>query len=129
MLPNWLRRWLPTPRTPGQLYPESCWSLTVTDDALTVTDADGQGRHLALVDLASVVVETNDSGPWGADLWWLLFGLGGKLAVTWPQGATGEAAVIDRLMAMRGFDHQQMIAAMASTENATFILWSPAATA
>ncbi len=120
---GWLRR-----RAKG-LQPEGQWVVDVGPERIRVTDAAGGTTALAKADLAAVVIETNDSGPWGADLWWLLFGLGGKLAVTWPQGATGEAAVIDRLMAMRGFDHQQMIAAMASTENATFILWSPAATA
>ncbi|MDB5675621.1 MAG: hypothetical protein JWM65_2603 [Sphingomonas bacterium] len=126
MLPDWLRRWLPTSRAPGQLNPESCWSVAAADDVLTVTDAGGQERRLAFADLIGVAIETNDSGPWGADLWWLLFGQDGKLAVTWPQGATGGTSVIDRLTAIPGFDHQQMIAAMASTKNATFILWSRA---
>lgn len=47
--------------------------------------------------------------------------------MTWPQGATGEEEVIARLTAMPGFNHRAMIAAMASTDNATFILWSRAA--
>jgi hypothetical protein len=100
--------------------------VAAADEVLTVTDAGGQERRLAFADLIGVAIETNDSGPWGADLWWLLFGQDGKLAVTWPQGATGEMGVIDRLTTIPCFDHQQMIAAMASTKNATFILWSRA---
>ena len=56
------------------------------------------------------MIETNDSGPFGADVWWLLFGADDRIAVAFPQGATGEQAgdrLADRAAGLRprGDDH------------------------
>jgi hypothetical protein len=45
--------------------------------------------------MAGVAFETNDTGPWGADVWWLLFGSDEQLAGVFPQGATGESSALD----------------------------------
>ncbi len=74
-------------------------------------------------ELRGVIIETDDSGPWGADLWWLLFGADDRVAVAFPGGATGEQVVIDRLMALPGFDFETMTRAMGSTEVAVFPVW------
>jgi hypothetical protein len=69
------------------------------------------------------MIETNDSGPFGADIWWLLFGADDRLACAFPQGAAGEKAAVDRLLGLPGFDHEAMIMAMGSTGNAVFPVW------
>jgi len=74
-------------------------------------------------DLSGVAIQTNDTGPWGADVWWLLFGCNDQLSCAFPQGATGESALIDYLFALPSFDHGEMIKAMTSTENVTFAVW------
>ena len=115
---GWLRK-----KAPGALYPETLWVVTLSNERITVTDPDKEMLSVALSNLSAVAIETNDSGPWGADLWWLLFGPDRALACTFPQGATGEQSAIDYLVTLPGFDHEEMIKAMSSTNNATFAVW------
>ncbi len=103
--------------------PETAYILSLIDDVVAVRDPDNQEHRLSLSDLRGVIIETDDSGPWGADLWWLLFGADDRVAVAFPSGATGEQAVMDRLMALPGFDFEAMTRAMSSTDVAVFPLW------
>ena len=101
--------------------PESKWSIAVTEGLIVGSDEVGGSKSLALEELSGAAIATNDSGPWGTDVRWLLYGQGDRLACSFPQDATGEEeAVIDILMAMPGFDHGEKIKAMASTTNAAF---------
>jgi hypothetical protein len=110
-------------RPPQRLEPEVKWIVAHDVDFIQVTDLEGQNSKVAKSELSGVVIETNDSGPWGADVWWMLFGAEDQLACAFPQGATGEEAVLDYLMSLPGFDHAEMINAMSSTENAVFPVW------
>lgn len=107
----------------SQLNPESLWTVTSDDGAYQVVTPEGDIQRLAATDLSGVAVETNDTGPWGADVWWLLFGSQDKLICSFPQGATGEQPMINRLMTLPGFDHDAMVRAMSSTGNANFPVW------
>jgi len=73
-----------------RLNPESRWALSLRDGAVELTIPDGESQRVQLNELTGVAVETNDTGPWGADVWWLLFGKDDKVAVAFPQGSTGE---------------------------------------
>ncbi|NIJ64690.1 hypothetical protein FHR20_001621 [Sphingomonas leidyi] len=95
----------------------------VESDLISVRDDAGQVKSVSGNDLSGIAIETDDSGPWGADVWWLLFGRDDQLACAFPQGATGEGTVIDHLSALPSFDHAEMIKAMTSTENTTFAVW------
>jgi hypothetical protein len=97
--------------------------VSVAEDAIHVVDERGGAKSVRKSDLSGVAVETNDSGPWGADVWWLLFGRDDRLECAFPQGATGEQAALDYLMALPSFDHCEMTNAMRSTDNAVFPLW------
>lgn len=103
--------------------PEGRWAISIDSDSIRATDEAGVTKALLKGDLAGVVIETNDSGPWGADVWWMLFGADDRVALAYPQGATGEEALLDYLTALPGFDHAAMIEAMGSTENAVFPVW------
>jgi len=105
------------------LYPEALWTVVLDGSGIQATDQTGSTMSVSSDDILSVAIETNDSGPWGADVWWLMFGTDGQLACAFPQGATGEKEVIDHLMALPGFDHSEMIKAMGSTANAVFPVW------
>jgi len=115
---GWLKK-----RREAKLWPEARWTVSVDESGFRSADHKGEGRAVALTDLSGVTIATNDSGPWGADVWWLLFGADGKLVCLFPQGATGEKPVIDRLMKLPGFDFEQLTNAMCSTDNATFPVW------
>ena len=97
--------------------------IAVDAGRISVCDEMGQVRSIAREDLSGVAIETNDRGPWGADVWWLLFDGNDQLACTFPQGATGEDAAIDYISALPSFDHSEMIKAMTSTDNAVFAVW------
>lgn len=106
-----------------KLEPEARWNVVLDADSIRVVDIDGSERSVRKADLAGVAIETNDSGPWGTDVWWLMFGSDGELACAYPQGATGEQAALEYLIALAGFDHSEMMKAMSSVENSMFPVW------
>jgi hypothetical protein len=119
---KWLKKFLSEKKSP-ELLPEANWHISVDDTSFTVRDAQGAVAHLNMGDLSGVAIETNDTGPSGADLWWLLFGADDRVAIAFPGGATGEKSVVDWLMKLPNFDYGQMIQAMSSTRVAVFPLW------
>ena len=83
---------------------------------------DGDACSIAWDDVECVAIETNDSGPWGADFWWRFEGIDG--CCTYPEGATGEKEVIELLSErFPGFGFDQLSEALGSTTNARFVCW------
>lgn len=118
---GWIKK-----RSP-KIEPEAGWNVIVDADSLRVIDAEGNERAISKADVSGVAIETNDSGPWGADVWWLIFGSDDNVSCAYPQGATGEQAAVNYFMALPGFDHAEMIKAMSSVENAAFPVWRQSA--
>ena len=106
-----------------RLEPVAQWVVTIESKGIRVSDYNRQEKFVAKDKLSGVAIQTNDTGPWGADVWWLLFGADDQLACAFPQGATGEQAALDYLMALDRFNHDEMISAMGSTQNAVFPVW------
>lgn len=101
-------------------HPEERYLAEVTAGDEIVCRVSGQPeQRLFLSDLGAVYVETNDSGPWGADVWWLLTDRNGEMKVAFPQLATGEDAALDRLRTLPGFQ----IAGMNSIDNDRHLCW------
>lgn len=115
---GWLRKLRHDPPPP-----EARWVVAVDAEGIRVTDEAGEVRAVARSELTGVAIETNETGPWGADVWWLLFGDGDRLACVFPMGATGQEAAVHYLAALPGFDHAEMIDAMRSTDNRLFPVW------
>jgi hypothetical protein len=107
----------------SQPQPEARWIVTLDESRIVVSDPDGASRDIAKADLAGIVIETNDSGPWGGDFWWLLLRADKDLLCAFPQGATGEKEAMDWMLALPGFDHEAMIRASGTTEKAYFPVW------
>lgn len=105
------------------LYPECLFVVTVSDSEIINQRPDGVIERLAMKDLKEVAIETNASGPWGADVWWLLTGSSPDARCAYPGGATGEQRMLQWLQALPGFDDKSVIAAMGSTANARFVCW------
>ena len=97
--------------------------MLVTSDDLGVTSTrpDGLVETVPWAELRAVLIETNDRGPWGPDVFWILIGQKGGAVV--PMGATGERELLHRLQKLEGFDNEAVIAAMGSTDNARFLCW------
>ncbi|MDG6078618.1 hypothetical protein E3U23_05350 [Erythrobacter litoralis] len=101
-------------------YSEAQFVVEVTTDDEIVCRAPRQAeQRIKMTDLAAVYVKTNDGGPWGADVWWLLNDNTGVTKVAFPQLATGEMEALARLQQLPGFE----LRGMNSTDNARFECW------
>lgn len=101
-------------------HSEAAFVVEVTADDDIVCRAPGQAeQRMRMIDVAAVFVETNESGPWGADVWWLLNDGAGQTRVAFPQMATGEDAALKRLSQLPGFE----VRGMNSVEGARFLCW------
>lgn len=103
------------------IMPESQYLVTVDVERVTCQTPAGVVESVAWPEVQTVLIETNDSGPFEPDVFWIIVGTQGKCVV--PQGAPGESALIDKLQELSGFDNEVFIDAMASTENRTFVCW------
>jgi hypothetical protein len=101
-------------------HPEARFTVEITAvDEIVCRVPKQVEQRISMSDLGAVYVETNDSGPWGADVWWLLNDKGGETRVAFPQMATGEEAVLERLRLLPGFE----VRGMNSTQDARFMCW------
>jgi hypothetical protein len=97
--------------------------VTQDDDGVRVVFPTGESRVIRWSDIDVAAIETNDSGPWGADVWWVLEGAGERMA--WPQGATGDEAMLPTLRSrLAGFSDMAVVDAMGCTDNARFVCWA-----
>lgn len=100
---------------------EARFVVEVTPGDEIVCRAPGRAdQRITMAELGAVYVETNDSGPWGSDVWWLLNDKSGDTRVAFPQLATGENSALERLRLLPGFE----VRGMNSAENARFLCWS-----
>ena len=96
----------------------------VTFDATGVrrVTPDGFVEEVLWDDLLEVRIVTTAEGPFNEDVFWLLVGADGNNGVAVP-GSAATDDLLDRLQALLGFDNEQMILAMGSTDEAQFICW------
>jgi len=102
---------------------EASFVVTVSETEIVNHRPEGTVERVALAELKAVLIETNDSGPWGADVWWILLGSGLESGCVFPGGATGEQDVLERLQQLPGFDNEAVIKAMGSTDHQRFLCW------
>jgi hypothetical protein len=90
-------------------HPEAMFIVEVTADDEIVCRAPKQAeQRIGIADLGAVYVETNDSGPWAADVWWLLNDKSGQQRWRSHRRATGEDAALERLHLLPGFEVRGM---------------------
>lgn len=100
---------------------EAAWTVTMTDALISCARSSGKVESVAWDDLKEVAIITNDEGPFAIDVMWLL--VGNESGCVVPLGATGEAALVEKLQTLPGFDNEVMIEAMSSTVNRKFVCW------
>lgn len=98
----------------------SDFEVQLKGDTILVIRPDHTAYSIKFRDLTEVYVETNDSGPWGHDVWFVLIDEMNDNGVTFPLGAVGEALVMELLYTLKGFK----LDGMNSTNNAKHICWS-----
>lgn len=105
-------------RKPKPILPEKKFTVEITNIIISVTNPDGRVAAIALKDITSIVVKTNNTGPWGMDVWFIIMGQDGEFC-TYPMGATNDLLALDYYATLPGFE----LKGMNSTENAIFICW------
>jgi hypothetical protein len=117
-------RWRVRRGGPPVLMPEALNVVTFDERTITVRYSGGESRAIGWDELTMVGINTTDEGPFVADVFWGLHGRDGKPRVVYPQGATGEEALLAEMQRrLAGFDDRQLIEAMGSTRNAFFVIW------
>ena len=117
---NWWRQWLESRRN-AVMY-ERAVTVSFDDEGVSVTCPGKSPQSISWSSGACVAIETNDSGPWGADVWWVLEGASGRVA--YPQGATGDREMFRQYpIRFPGFSEKAVIKAMGCTSNARFVCW------
>jgi hypothetical protein len=101
---------------------EKAHVVSIDGDIITHQSPDGISESVRFDSLRAVVVETNDLGPFTADVFWILVGEGTSGCYI-PQGATGDAQLLELLQTLPGFDNEQFIASMGSTSCQKFLVW------
>ena len=104
-----------------KLTPESKWIVEINGSKIKTIDYDGIEKSLDMHKIDQIIIETNDSGPWGTDVWWRILGRDGLLS--YPGGATGESKMLKNFERLPNFNHGKLIRAMNSTDNAEFVIW------
>jgi hypothetical protein len=95
-------------------------------DFVSAMFPNGETQTLSWSDLTRFEIQTNDSGPEGWDVWFVL--IGARDRVSFPHGATGEDGILARIEKVTGKSRRDLIDGMNCTENCTFITWEKAAT-
>jgi len=103
---------------------EEEWHVQISNHVLEVTNPKHDVQRIQLEDIKGIAIQTNDSGPAGSDVIW--FVSDGNSTISFPMGATGENNVLPVFQKFDGFDNQELINAMGSTENNVFILLNKA---
>jgi hypothetical protein len=91
-------------------------------EGISAAYPDGTIQAIAWSAVERVAIETNDSGPWDADVWWVLEGERTRCA--YPQGSTGDSeALAEYPNRFPEFSDTKVIEAMGCTSNARFVCW------
>lgn len=115
-----IRAWLG--RNRATVRPER--EFVVTTDGAGIQNAIPGGTVVSMEwrEVETIAIETNDSGPWGADFWWVLEGGGRRFG--FPLGASGYEAASRALMERYpDLDVEAMIEALGSASNRRFVCW------
>lgn len=101
---------------------ETDWVVRIVSGVIQTIDFQQKENTVLINDIVKIEVETNDSGPWGVDLWWKIEAAGNVIWI--PSGATGELDLKMELLKFDGFDADGLSNAIQSNSNQSFLLWS-----
>jgi hypothetical protein len=96
--------------------------VTFDDGGVRRVTPDGRVEEVQWDELLEVGIVTTAEGPFDEDVFWLLVGADGNNGVAVPGSAMTDD-LLDRVQALPGFDNEQMIRAMSSTDEAQFRCW------
>lgn len=95
------------------------------DKGIELIESDGHHSVVLWQDLTLIAIKTTDQGPAYPDLFWQFYSRSEEPAISFPQGTIGDEDLLAFIpKKLTGFDYQQVINAMGSTDNALFVIWS-----
>ena len=103
--------------------PLAKWSVRFEGDFIVTSDGSDTTHHLPISQLQKVVVRTDDSGPWGADVLYFLFPADPEPKGVFPIEAQGCQEFVKWLSTMPGYRGRELARAMASTDLAKFVVY------
>ena len=102
-------------------YPEDDFIVTVTDDFVRVEHPSRKTEEIFWKDINEIKFINTDEGPFTIDVWLALIGSNSGCLI--PHGAKGCEMVYDIVSKYEGFDYENVINSMSSTDNEQFLLW------
>jgi hypothetical protein len=112
-------------RYPARLSPECQVRVGFDDRDICCSYPEGTFRKVAWSELTEVRIRTTSEGPYLPDVFWLLRASEEEPRIIYPQGAVGEAALLEALQRrLPGWNDQEVIRAMRCTDDAVFQVWS-----
>lgn len=110
----------------SRLWPSSPlaqWSVALENGQIITGDGNDDFRALPADELRKVEVATDDSGPWGADVVFLLFASKDEPAGVFPLEASGRDEFLAWLETKPGYQGNELRKAMGSTSVARFVIF------
>jgi hypothetical protein len=112
--------WVVSPKDGRPAYPPAV-TVSVSENGVSCTWPDGRREAVGWENLLAIHIETTDAGPIEEDTFWVLRGGRGTCRV--PHSADANGVLLERLQQLPGFNNEAVIAAMSSTDCATFACW------
>jgi len=103
--------------------PQSPWSVVVGDEVIRTSDGQGTSRELRVAELSSVLVATDDTGPWGDDVVFLLYADAPEPVGLFPLEAKGCQDFVGWMSGQQGYRDRELAKAMGSTSVARFLVY------
>lgn len=117
---NWIKALISRPNEENQLHPERLTFVTFDESSVRTTCKTSPSGEMLWSSVTSIWLRTTSDGPYSPDVWWILVDETAEMELHFPQGATGENAVLEEIGSrFEGFT----IDRMNSTKDAQFPLW------
>lgn len=101
--------------------PEDDFTLTITGDFVRVEHPNRKTEEIFWKDINEIKLINTDEGPLTIDIWLALIGDNSGCLI--PHGTKGYEKVYDIVSKYEGFDFENVIKSMSSTNNEQFLLW------
>jgi hypothetical protein len=103
--------------------PLAKWSVSIENGSIVTSDGSQTTHRLPVIALKKVIVQTDDSGPCGADVLYFLFTSNAEPAAVFPLEAQGCQTFVDWLCELPGYNDRELARAMGSTNVAEFVVF------
>ncbi len=103
--------------------PLAKWSVRIEGGCIVTSDGSETTHRLPVTALKKVIVQTDDSGPWGADVLYFLFTSGAEPDAVFPLEAQGCQKFVEWLSTLPGYNDRELARALGSPTVAEFVVF------